>query len=95
MKAAEKAKSLERRLRSEIEKWSKKLGEELTKVLATCKSGEEILRNARAYFSDSKHFLEKGDLIRAFECLIWAWAWIEIGKEMGKIKRKNKSEFQL
>ena len=80
---------LEEELRREIEKWSKKLSQELAKVLATCKSGEEILRNAKAYFSDSKHFLEKGDLIRAFECLIWAWAWIEIGKEMGKIKKEN------
>ncbi|MGB3943369.1 MAG: DUF357 domain-containing protein, partial [Methanothrix sp.] len=33
--------------------------------------------------SDSRHFSEKGDPIRAFEAVIWAWAWIEIGLEVG------------
>ena len=39
--------------------------------------------NIAAYISDSRHFLDNGDLIRAFEAVIWAWAWIEIGKEIG------------
>ena len=39
--------------------------------------------NIAAYISDSRHFLDNGDLIRAFEAVIWAWAWMEIGKEIG------------
>jgi len=79
---------LEEKLKQEIEKWSKRLDRELGKVLATSENGEEMLENARAYFSDSKHFFEKEDLIRAFECLVWAWAWLEIGKELKLLKEK-------
>jgi len=39
---------------------------------------KEALKNIDAYLSDSKYFLEKNDLIRAFEAVIWAWAWMEI-----------------
>jgi hypothetical protein len=39
--------------------------------------------NIAAYISDSRHFLNNGDLIRAFEAVIWAWAWMEIGQEIG------------
>ena len=80
---------LEPRLREEIEKWSKKLDRELKTTIAICQNGEKMLENAGAYFSDSKHFFEKGDLIRAFECLIWAWAWLEIGKELKLLKGKT------
>ena len=79
---------LESRLRGEIEKWSKRLDRKLKTAIATCQNGEEMLENARAYFSDSKHFFEKEDLIRAFECLVWAWAWLEIGKELKLLKEK-------
>jgi hypothetical protein len=30
--------------------------------------------------------MEKGDLIRAFESVIWAWAWMEIGLNMKLLK---------
>ncbi|MCK5234032.1 MAG: DUF357 domain-containing protein, partial [Candidatus Aenigmarchaeota archaeon] len=35
---------------------------------------------------DTNHFLEKKDYVRAFEAVVWAWAWLEIGKEVGAIK---------
>jgi len=41
------------------------------------------LRNINAYISDSEYFLKKGDLVRAFECVVWAWAWLEIGLDIG------------
>jgi hypothetical protein len=44
--------------------------------------------NIKAYISDTEYFLKKGDLIRAFECVVWAWAWMEIGIEIGKIYDK-------
>ena len=32
----------------------------------------------RAYVSDCRHFLEKEDPVRAFECVIWAWSIFEL-----------------
>lgn len=74
---------LESGLRKEIEKWTERLEKELKKI----KDDEEneFLTNIKAYLSDSKHFYDKKDLIRSFEAIIWAWAWLEIGKEIGKI----------
>jgi len=33
--------------------------------------------------------LEKDDLIRAFEAIIWAWAWMEIGLQKGILSHKT------
>ena len=66
-------------LRAETEKWLERL--ESIKI-----EGEEwFVENIKAYISDARHFLDNGDLIRAFEAVIWAWAWYEIGKEIGKV----------
>ncbi len=45
-----------------------------------------FLDNIKAYISDSRYFMEKGDFVRAFECVIWAWAWLEIGLDVGKLR---------
>lgn len=70
----------EESLRMEIDKWTGKIGEELENIEAYGSRGREFLKNIKAYVSDSKHFLEKRDLVRSFEAIIWAWAWLEIGK---------------
>ncbi|PKM91965.1 MAG: DUF357 domain-containing protein, partial [Euryarchaeota archaeon HGW-Euryarchaeota-1] len=36
------------------------------------------------------YFLEKGDFVRAFEAIIWAWAWIEIGEKEGFLEVEKK-----
>ena len=69
-------------LRGEIEKWTRKMGEELENVEVHGTKGKELLTNIKAYVSDSAHFLQEGDLVRSFEAIIWAWAWLEIGKDM-------------
>jgi len=69
---------LEADLREETRKWLLKAEDLLCKV-----SGDELfLENVSAYIHDSHYFMEKGDLIRAFESVIWAWAWMEIGLNM-------------
>lgn len=75
---------MENKLEKEIKKWFEKI----KKIDLEVKSekGEWIKENVLAYVKDSEYFLKKGDLIRAFECIIWAWAFVEIGKELGKIK---------
>ena len=69
-------------LRQEIEKWTKKLEDELERIETYGSRGKHFLTNIKAYFSDSAHFLENGDLVRSFEAIIWAWAWLEIGKNL-------------
>lgn len=69
-------------LRSETLKWL----ERAERLFARLSGEESFLENISAYIADSKYFLENGDLIRAFEAVIWAWAWMEIGLEMDKLK---------
>lgn len=69
-------------LRGETEKWLARAEDRLSR----CRGDERFLTNIKAYISDSRYFLERGDLIRAFEAVIWAWAWLEIGEELGMIK---------
>lgn len=78
----------EKRLTEEIEKWTGKMRAELENMEAYGSKGEEFTKNIKAYVSDSSHFLEKGDLIRSFEAIIWAWAWLEIGKELGFLRKE-------
>ncbi len=74
--------SLEEDLRAETEKWLLRAEEALEAVSARGEEGERFRINVAAYLSDSRHFLAKGDLLRAFEAVIWAWAWIEIGQDV-------------
>jgi hypothetical protein len=69
-------------LRQEIEKWSKRLDEKIPKTSASDDEGAKLLENVRAYREDSKHFLKHDDLIKSFECLIWAWALLETGRRL-------------
>lgn len=71
--------NLERDLREETVKWL----ERAENLFSEISGSEQFIANISAYISDSKYFLEKGDLVRAFEAVIWAWAWMEIGIEIG------------
>lgn len=72
-------------LEKEIDKWAEKLDDRLTEIRPTDKHGKNILENAKAYRHDSEHFFENEDLIRSYESLIWAWAFIEIGRNLGHL----------
>ncbi|MCK5023338.1 MAG: DUF357 domain-containing protein [Candidatus Aenigmarchaeota archaeon] len=76
---------LENNLRSEIDKWTKKIETEMKNVKVIDKKNENFLTNIRAYIKDSKYFLEKGDLVRSFEAIVWAWSWLEILKELNVV----------
>jgi hypothetical protein len=39
----------------------------------------ELYNLAVSYFSDSKHFLSRGDAVRAFEAAVIAWAYCDAG----------------
>ena len=78
----------EEQLKEEIKKWMEKLGKAVDQVKVMSPKGVDFLTNIKAYQSDSLHFYNKGDLIRSFEALIWAWAYVEIGKEIGMLAGK-------
>jgi len=42
-----------------------------------------MLRMADDYASDARHFLETGDLVRAFGAINYAHAWIDAGVKIG------------
>jgi hypothetical protein len=67
-------------LRNETVKWLQWAEQLFPKI---SHKDDRFAKNIAAYISDSHHFLDNGDLIRAFEAVIWAWAWMEIGQEMG------------
>jgi len=73
---------LEERLVKETEKLIEKL--ESVEFRPVSEKGEWMVKNLRAYLSDSKHFL-KSDPVLAFEAVVWAWAFLEIGAELGLI----------
>ncbi len=78
--------SVEKKLKSETEKWLEKL--EKLEFIASTEKGKWILENAKAYMSDAHYFLKNNDLIRAFESVVWAWAFVEIGKELKFLEEK-------
>ncbi len=78
--------SVEEELRNETLKWLERIEEKIKNVEAVNEKGKEFMRNIEAYISDSRYFLEINDLVRAFECVVWAWAWLEIGIEMDLLK---------
>jgi len=78
--------SIENELRSETLKWLERIEKEVIKVVELNEKG--FLDNINAYIKDTYYFLNKNDLIRAFECVIWAWAWFEIGLRIGLLKYK-------
>ncbi len=73
-------------LRTETEKWHEKLRSRLESVAAVDDEGEDLLENAQAYHSDADHFRAEEDWVRAFESVIWAWSWIEIGERLGHLE---------
>ncbi len=77
---------LEEELKNEIEKWLNKAESLIPKIKPLESKGENFITNINAYVKDSRYFLEKKDLVRSFEAIIWAWAWCEIGKEIGILK---------
>ena len=80
----------QKELLSQSEKWFKKAVS--LEIYPVDSKGEEFAENIAAYINDSKHFIDKMDYVRSFEAIVWAWAWIEIGKDIGVISIKDINE---
>ena len=79
-------------LKKETEKWLSKLRKERPLVKnAGTKEVRACLKNLDAYIKDTSHFLEKGDFVRAFEAVIYAWGILETLERLGLVERGKSS----
>ncbi|MBW6461805.1 MAG: DUF357 domain-containing protein [DPANN group archaeon] len=78
---------VEEQLKSETSKWTDKCKIGVLGLVPIGKKGEDFLVNINAYISDTQHFIDDGDPVRAFEAIVWAWAWLEIGTDIGILEK--------
>ncbi|MBN2095162.1 MAG: DUF357 domain-containing protein [Candidatus Aenigmarchaeota archaeon] len=74
----------EEELVGETKRWLSKI--KALKITPKSDKGREHKGNIEAYISDSLHFFDKGDYVRSFEAVVWAWAFLEISKDLGLIE---------
>jgi hypothetical protein len=48
--------------------------------------GKKVYDMAMRYYSDSKHFYDKGEYLNALTALEYAEGWMDAGKEIGLLK---------
>jgi hypothetical protein len=72
--------------KEEIEKWLKKLETKLSKVRLKDETRKNFLENIHAYVRDCKYWMEKGDYVKAWEVISFAWGLFEAGEEVGVIE---------
>ncbi|MEK6857726.1 MAG: DUF357 domain-containing protein, partial [Nanoarchaeota archaeon] len=56
------------------------------------KNAEDFLDMAQRYFSDAKHFRDKGDVVTAFAALNYAHGWLDAGARLGFFDVEHDSE---
>lgn len=81
----------EQALRKETNKWLHRIEKEIKNIKPPDERGREFLENILAYIKDSRYFLDKGDLVRSFEAVIWAWSYLSISREL-KLLKTHKQE---
>jgi hypothetical protein len=74
-----------RELAEETERWAQRLDEALDEAEPATEQGRSFLDNVEAYRCDADHFEAEEDRVRAFEAVVWAWAWLEIGARIDAI----------
>ena len=80
-----------------VEENIKKMEEIFKNLKFLDRNALELYNLAISYFSDSKYFLEKNDLIRAFECITISWAYIDalLHLKLVEIDEKYKKYFTI
>ncbi len=76
--------------KEKLENYLGKTGKALGKLKVTApekshtrKIAEDFLNMASSYFSDAKHFFEKGEYVDAFACVNYAHGWLDAGARLG------------
>lgn len=70
------------KLQQETKKWLEKLENRLEDR----DKDVEQMENVLAYKEDTKHFLNEGDYIRAWEAVIYAWGILETLERLDKFE---------
>jgi|GEM_PF-392683 len=82
----------ETELRRQTLRWLSKLEKEIKTVKSTDRLPKQqyksLVTNMRAYVKDARHFMKKGDWVRAFEAVIYAWGIFETCQRVGIIKQR-------
>lgn len=78
----------DKNLEKETGKWLSRIESAAENLKVADNSAEKQFANMNAYISDCRHFLQKKDFIRAFECVVWAWSIYELCNELGIFKKK-------
>ena len=73
----------------ETKKWLERIKTKREAIILRDSMRTDFVENIDAYISDSEFFLENQEVIEAFEAVIWAWAYMEIGKDLKIIEQKN------
>jgi hypothetical protein len=47
------------------------------------KLADSFLEMANSYYSDARHFYDKGDFVNAFACVNYAHGWLDAGARIG------------
>ena len=77
-------------LQNETKKWLGKIRGKKIIPKENSKEVREQITNIKAYISDCKYFLDNGDLVRAFEAVIYAWAILETLERLHMIEDESK-----
>ena len=59
------------------------------------KQALDFLDMAKRYYSDAKHFRQKGELVTAFAALNYAHGWLDAGARIGLFKVKDSRLFTV
>ena len=60
------------------------------------RSATDVVGMVKAYLSDAKQFLEKGEYVDAFACVNYAHGWLDAGARIGLFKvTKNRELFTI
>ena len=59
------------------------------------KEALDFLDMASRYYSDAKHFFEKGDVVTAFAALNYAHGWLDAGARIGLFDVHNSELFTV
>ncbi len=67
--------------------------EALAKVKVIDEKGKELVKLAKCYFEDAKHFKEKKDLENAFAAVCYAHAMLDAGVRIGVLEGNDSRLF--
>ncbi len=70
-------------LETETEKWLARLEKEIKNMKFTGGCSKWAEDNIRAYIHDCKHFQKKGDFVRSFEAVVYAYGIYETAINSG------------